>query len=330
MRYDKFEVYRDINGDGIPQSDAASGNNEILYWIYTNMSDSYSIIPIQKSMIDSTPHYTWGFTYRNAYAYLENYTTVYGLVGKMIFDHITLSYDFSVIGNLTNLKTNFDIGKVSNLTSLGTSSVSLKGLSLALLYTTSAYTTKAYLTYVDSQPYNSTATNNSTIAAQTAQINVGETNAYDFIFGGNYTLSIDENDLTQQPNNQTYTAKSEVVALSSLPWKTYGSPVWQTSFIGNAFNLTDLFGGSWSPVNMNYDASPLIYRICFPFWDGGQIQHDPVYIAHLSETSTVPEFPTWTILPALLITPLVIAFAIKKKLPFNRPRLSNSDKARPS
>jgi hypothetical protein len=310
---DKLEVYRDMNGDGIPQTSSTSGNNEILYWIYTNMSDGYSIIPIQKTMVDSIPHYTWGFTYQNAYAYLENYTTVYGLVAKLIFDHITVSYDFSMQGNVTNLKANFDIGKVSSLTMLGSSNVSLNGLSLALLYTSSAYTAKPYSTYVNSQPYNSTTANDLAVAAQAAQVAVGDTKAYDFVFGGNYTLSLGENNETHQANTETYAAKAEAVALSSLPWRTYGPPVWQMSFFGDVFSLTNLFGGSWSRVDMNYDVSPLIYRICFPVWGGAQIQHDPVYIAYLSGTSTIPEFPSWIILPLFIIATLLVALVYFKK-----------------
>jgi hypothetical protein len=216
--------------------------------MYTNMSEGYSITPIQKTIIEAIPHYTWGFTYQNAYAYLENYTTVYGLVAKLIFDHITLSYDFSVQRNVTNLKANFDIGKISNLTMLGSSNVSLKGLSLALLYTTSTYTAKPYSTFVNSEPYNSTTTTDSATAAQTAQVAVEDKRAYDFVFGGKYTLGIGQND---DQANGTYAAKAEAVALSSLPWRTLGAPVWQMSFFGDAFNLSNLFGGSWSPVDLN-------------------------------------------------------------------------------
>ena len=44
----ELEVYRDLNGDGFPQTNQGSGENEILYYIYSNMSESYSATPIQK------------------------------------------------------------------------------------------------------------------------------------------------------------------------------------------------------------------------------------------------------------------------------------------
>lgn len=301
---DKFEVYRNANGDGIPQSNTTSGNNEVLYWMYTNMSEGYSIIPIQKTMVNSTPHYTWGFMYQNAYAYLENYTSVFGLVAKLIFDHITIGYDFSINGNVTNLKVNFDIGKVSNLTMLGPSNITLDGLSLALLYTTSVYTSDLYSTYVNSQPYNSTTANGSAVAAQAAQVGVGDATAYNVVFGGNYTLSSNANN-----NNSTYAAKAEAVALSSLPWQTYGPQFWQMNFFGGAFSLTNLFGGSWSPVNTNYNVSPLIYRVCFPVWSGEQILYDPLYIAYLSGASPIPEFPPLTI-PILLFAVAMLSACV--------------------
>jgi hypothetical protein len=62
-----MEVYR-AGGDGIPQS----SSNQILYFMYSNMSDSYKITPIQKVQVNGISHYQWGFTYENVYAYLQN------------------------------------------------------------------------------------------------------------------------------------------------------------------------------------------------------------------------------------------------------------------
>jgi hypothetical protein len=308
----KFEVYRDLNGDGIPQANFTSGNSEILYYMYTNMSDSYSMTPIQKVMKDSTPHYLWGFTYENAYAYLIRPTS-YGLVAKLIFGHITISYDFSVNGNVSNLKTNFDIGKISSLEPLNNSQVSLDGLSLALLYTTSTYASKPYSTSVNGQPYNSTTAQESATSADLAQVAVGDTKAYDFVFGGNYTLNRGENNETHQANIETYEVQTEAAALSSLPIKIYGPPLGQLSFFRDQLNLTDLFGGSWPEFNMDYGGSSLIYRICFPVWDGMQIQHDPVYVGYLLSSREIPEIPTAIILPILIIATLLILVMAKTR-----------------
>jgi hypothetical protein len=306
----KFEVYRDLNGDGIPQANFTSGDSEILYYMYTNMSDSYSMTPIQKVMKDSTPHYLWGLTYVNAYAYLMR-PTGYDLVAKLIFDHITIGYDFSVNGNVSDLKTNFDIGKVSSLEPLTSSEVSLDGLSLALLYVTSVYASKPYSTSVNGQPYNSTTAQESATSADIAQVAVGDKKAYDFLFGGNYTLNRGENNETHQANIETHEVQTEAASLSSLPTVIYGSPLWQLSFFRDQLDLADLFGGSWPEFNMDYNGSSLIYRICFPVWDGMQIQQDPVYVAYLSSNAPVPEFPEAFVLP-ILITATLLILAIAK------------------
>ena len=166
----ELEVYRDLNGDGIPQADFTSGESEILYNMYTNMSDSFSMTPVQKVIQDTVPHYQWSFTYENVHGYLQNAAARIGVAASLIFSHITLSYDFSVNGNVSNLKTNFDIGKVTNLNILESSQFTLDGLSLALLYTTATYTSKPYATYVDGKEYNSTIAEEPAVDAELAQV----------------------------------------------------------------------------------------------------------------------------------------------------------------
>ena len=312
---DKMEVYRDQNGDGIPQANFTSGDSEILYWMFINMSDSYNIIPIQKTMEGDVPHYQWGFTYVNVYAYLENATGPIGIVAKLILDHLTVSYDFSLNGNVSNLKTSFDIGKVASMSVLDSSQLSLDGLSLALLYPTSTYSSEPCSTYVDDQPYNSTSANDSAVNAEVARVAVGNTKAYDFVLGGNYTLIRGE-------NNETHQAKAEAAALSSIPTEIYGPVVWQTTFFRDELNLGGLFGGSWPDLTIDYSASSLIYRICFPVWDGMQIQHDPVYIGYLFSSTEIPEIPTTIVLPFIFIaaTSLVLLFAKKRKFNFAKAR----------
>ncbi|HEX9862195.1 MAG TPA: hypothetical protein VGB11_02800 [Candidatus Bathyarchaeia archaeon] len=84
------------------------------------------------------------------------------------------------------------------------------------------------------------------------------------------------------------------------------------SFFREQLNLADLFGGSWQTFDLNYETSSLIYRVCFPYWDGLQIEHDPVYVGYLfsdSDNSQVSEFPT-TIVVAILAVVVIAAFLI--------------------
>jgi hypothetical protein len=309
---DRMEVYRDVNGTGVPDANFTSGDGDILFTMYMNMSDSYGVIPIQKTVEGGVPHYLWGFTYVGVYAYLQNVTVGYGVVAKLILDHLTVSYDFSLDGNVSSLKTSFDIGKVASMVVLDSSQLSLDGLSLALLYPTVTYCSNASSTYVNGEPYNSGTTNDSALAMDVATVAVGSTKAYDFVFGGNYTL-------VQGGSNETYETKTEASALSSVPTQVYGSAVWQTSFFTDELNLSELFGGSWPDFTMNYEASQLIYRLCFPVWSGAQIQCDPVYVGYLYSSTEVPEMPTVTL---LLITiaaaTLILTFTKKRKFKINK------------
>ncbi len=315
----ELEVYRDLNGDGIPQADFNTGESEILYNMYTNMSDSFSMTPVQKIMQDSVPHYQWSFTYENVHGYLQNAANRIGVAASLIFSHITLSYDFSVNGNVSNLKTNFDIGKVTNLNILDASDFSLDGLSLALLYATATYTSKPYSTYVDGQEYNSTTAQDPAVETELAQVQVDGLQAYDFVFGGNYTLNRDESNETHQANIETYEAKAEAAPLTSISIPIRINPIKGMGFFRDQLNLADLFGGSWQDFNMNYETSSLIYRICFPAWDGMQIQHDPVYVGYILSTtdnSQVSEFPTaivLSVLAAVVVSSLVIFVIVKKR-----------------
>ncbi len=324
----KFEVYRDLNGDGIPQANSTSGDNEIKYYMYTNMSDHITQTPIQKVMQDSVPHYQWGVSYQNVYGYL-GYPSASGnwggYAGKLIFDHITLNYDFSFNGNVTNLKTSFDIGKVVSSNAVSSSPVEvlnetfpLDNLGLALLFTTSTYASKPYDTSVNGQPYNSTTAQDFATSVDLARIQVGNSSAYDFVFGGNYTLNRGENNETHQATIETHEAKAEAVALLGLPIKIYQPALAQINWFKDYLNLTDLFGGSWPNIAIDYNASSLIYRVCFPVWDGMQIMHDPVFIGYVS-AEPVPEFPAIVMLLVFAIVTIMLYFVAKtRKHSFSR------------
>ena len=311
----ELEVYRDLNGDGIPQTNTGSGENEVLYYIYSNMSQGYSMTPIQKTTIDSVPHYQWSFTYQNVYAYLQNANARVGVIARMFFEHLTLNYDFSVNGNVSDLKTSFDIGKVTNLEVLEPSEFSsFDGLSLALLYATATYTSKPYSTSVNGQPYDS-STADSAIGADAAEIKVDAVKAYDFLFGGSYALYRDGSTETHGASVETYEAQAQAVPVAGLP-TIYGPTVRSINFFSDQLNLGDLFGGSWPNVNSNYESSSLIYRICFPVWDGMQIEHDPTFLGYIYNNQEIPEMP----IIALVVIPIIIASSLALLFQRNRQR----------
>jgi hypothetical protein len=310
----ELEVYRDLNGDGVPQDNTGSGESEILYYIYSNMSQGYSMTPIQKTIIDSVPHYGWSFSYQNAYSYLQNAHARVGVIARMLFDYLTLSYDFSVSGNVSSLKTSFDIGKVANLEILDSSQFSsFDGLSLALLYATATYTSTSYSTSVNGQSYDS-STADSAVGAEVAEVKVEDVKAYDFIFGGTYTLNSADGGENYTASVETYEAEAQAVPVAGLPL-IYGPTVRSISFFADQLDLTDLFGSSWPKVNSNYESSSLIYRICFPVWSGRQIEHDPTFVGYIFTNQEIPELPiTLVIIVLVVVTSLAIVFQRKRKL----------------
>ena len=235
-----------------------------------------------------------------------------GVIARMLFEHLTLDYDFSVDGNVSDLKTGFDIGKVTNLEILDPSQFSsFEGLSLALLYATATYTSTAYSTSVNGQPYDSSSAD-SAVDAEVAEIKVEDVKAYDFIFGGNYTLNSDEGGESYEANVETYQAEAQAVPRAGLP-VIYGPTVRSISVFRDQLNLADLFGGSWPNVNSNYESSSLIYRICFPVWSGKQIQHDPTFIGYIFTNQEIPELPSLIILAPVIIATLLLLFYFKKR-----------------
>jgi hypothetical protein len=85
------------------------------------------------------------------------------------------------------------------------------------------------------------------------------------------------------------------------------------SFFQEQLNLTELFGGSWQDFDINYESSSLIYRICFPVWDGMHIEHDPTYVGYIFSNTQIPEFPSWIILP-LFLAASALASVFRKRL----------------
>ncbi len=320
----KFEVYRDQNGDGIPQANFTAGDSEILYYMYTNMSDKFSYSPVEKTLQDSIPHYKWSLTYTNAYAYLGIPSSTSpigwgGYAGRIIFDHITFEYDFSIAGNVSNLKTNFDIGKIVSSNSIDTattqiqnSTFNLDNLGLALLFTTSTYASKPYTTTVNGASYNSSTAQTSATSLDLARVAVSNASAYDFVFGGNYTLTREDGNETHPATIETYEAKAEATALTSLPIKIYTPALSVVNWFSDYLNLTDMFGGDWPNVKLDYNASSLIYRVCFPVWDGQQIIHDPVYVGYIS-SAAIPEFPAVILMVVVFTTVSSAVFWARKR-----------------
>jgi len=304
-----IEVYNDTNEDGIPQANFTSGETEIKYYLLVNSSVGYDITPIQKTVEGETPHYKWGFKYNTIDGFLLYPEQQPGQgAAKVIIDYLGFNYDFYVVQNVSYMKTSFDIGKITKIEPVfGEPQVSLDDLSLSLLFSTITASAKPYTPYVNGQPYNSTTATNPATATNSGQIAVDIIKAYEFLFGENYNLTRDE---TVEPHE----VKSEAAATTSVPQGAQSRLEWALNYFENNLNISDLFpsaSGIQGKINLDCNVSALLYRICYPVWDGLAIKHDPTHIAYLFSNTIIPEFPTALILP-LLITVTLVAVVSRK------------------
>lgn len=275
-----MEVYNDTNKNGVPDVDFAHGSSELLYNFAVNSSQSFEITPIKKSMIDGIPHYTWGIRYNTIDSFLlsENQSTSVAVT----LDYMAFSYDFYVQGNLSYLKTNFGIGKILHMTPIRNGNVTLNGLSLSLLYGTTVITPKSYSMLVSGEPYNSTTAQNSTKPIESSEIRIEDIKAYEFLFGQNYTLFRDS-------QNETCQSKSAAVADRSVPGGLYKSVEWLLSDFESVLSgLFPKISNMQTVINLDYNVSSFLYRVCYPTWDGYGLEHDPTYVAYLNSMA-VPE-----------------------------------------
>lgn len=305
-----IEVYNDTNEDGIPQANFTSGEYEIAYYLEVNSSVSYEITPIQKTIENEIPHYKWGFRYDTIDGFLQ-YPDQSGHTGaRVMIDYLGFDYDFYVVENVSYIKTSFDIGSITDVEPWWEEPlISLDGLSLSLLFSTVTSSAKPYMAYVNDEPYNSTAAANPATPTSSGQIAVEIIKAYEFLFGDNYNL-------TRGENVETHEVKSEAAATTSVPKGAQSRLNWIFGYFEDNLNISNLFPsavGIGGKVNLDHNVSSLLYRICYPIWDGLSIEHDPTYVAYLFSNIIIPEFPSLIILPLFMTASLVAAILFKKR-----------------
>jgi hypothetical protein len=277
-----IEVYNDTDGNGILDANYATGQTELLYTIVMNASQTFQTTPVTKTSINGDPHYRWGVTYGAIQAILvKNATGVLGTpygggaaAAYLNIDHFTLSYDYSLAGNETFLKTSYEIGNVTPVPPT-LPKVTLKGLSLSLLHFTFAISSEGYAVRLNgsSVDYDS-QTSQTSSGINVAQVIVPDSPAYEFRFNDNYTL------LTNPP--VSLRAVYEAAAANSLP-----SGAFQGQGSADLIRVQDYvraalpsIAGLPSSSEMNLNTSKLIYRISYPTWGGIGIKHDPTYVAY--------------------------------------------------
>jgi hypothetical protein len=302
-----IEVYNDTDGNGILDANYATAQTELLYTIVMNASQTFQPTPVSKTSVNGVSHYRWGVTYGSIQAILIKYSA--GIVGSPYggglpgsyanIDHFTFSYDYSVVGNATFLKTSYEIGNVT-LVPPTAPNVTLKGLSLSLLHFTFAVSSEGYAVRLNGSSIDfDSQTSQTSSGINVAQVVVPNSLAYEFRFNDNYTL------LTNPP--VSLRAVYEAAVANSLP-----SGAFQGQGALDLIRVQDYvraalpsIAGLPSSSDLNYTTSKLIYRISYPTWGGIGIKHDPTYVGYYVPTLTMP-------LPPVCCSAIIIylAFAL--------------------
>jgi len=269
-----MEAYEDINENRVPDV------SERTYSFLVNSSIGFTVAPIQRIQIGDVAHYKWGVEYQTIDGFLQDKNGTG--VAKVIVDHMAFSYNYYIESNVSYMKTNFDIGKISNIEAYQ-SNFTLQGLSASLLYATLTITPRDYTVFVNEQPYNST-TSPYAINTNRTEVKIGNQKSYEFLFGENYTLYRD----TFVESHKSF---STAEATSATDFNARVSLSWLLNDLESA--LKDIFpkiSAMRANIDLNYTSSTFVYRVSYPVWDGYRIKHDPTYVAYINPQGLSP-FP---------------------------------------
>jgi hypothetical protein len=325
-----IEVYNDTDGNGILDANYATGQTELLYTIVMNASQTFQPTPVSKTSVNGVSHYRWGVTYGSIQAILVKYSA--GIVGSPYggglpasyasIDHFTFSYDYSVVGNATFLKTSYEIGNVT-LVPPTSPNVTLRGLSLSLLHFTFAVSSEGYAVRLNGSSIDfDSQTSQTSSGINLAQVIVPNSLAYEFRFNDNYTL------LTNPP--VSLRAVYEAAATNSLP-----SGAFQGQGALDLIRVQDYvraalpsIAGLPSSSDMNYSTSKLIYRISYPTWGGIGIKHDPTYVGYfVPNLLTTPSPSGFPMIIIYLAVAVAVIAAITAVLVMRKTRKTRNQNA---
>jgi len=255
---------------------------------------------VQGGLVKADPAYNYGYGG--------------GLFGSnVLIDQLSMYYDYSLQGNRTFLKTSYEIGNVTLTPPTNIPNVTLTGLSLSLLHFVLAVSSTPYTVTANSSPYDS-QTSQTSSEVNVAQVDVGNSLAYEFRFKDNYTL------LTSTP--ATYPAVYAAASGNSLPTNAFQGQGALEVIRAQDYvkaSLPDIAGLPASS-DLNYTTSKLIYRISYPTWGGVGTKHDPTYVAYyvpnlLAVSTPVPGFPLIIIYLAVAVAAVaaIAAFLVTKR-----------------
>lgn len=279
-----FEVYNDTNGNRVPdvESMATPIESEIQYNLEVNASESFEWVPVAKYLVNSIAHYNWSVTYRDVQAILVfpedrqigNITT--NIASEAYLDELSFAYDFSLNGSISSLKADVIIGNTTVLPHPVTAehyNASITNMSLSTVYSLALTSTSTPLFLVNNQPYDSRNPEATLQPANISEIHSRGQRIYEMLFGANYTLYTSTKAISL-PSITAACPSSSLVGIN---------PGWRISIELMQSYLTAISAnvGLPSSLSITPDLSPLLYRICYPQWQGFRIDHDPIYKAFI-------------------------------------------------
>lgn len=284
-----IEFYNDTNKNQIPDFNPTTGESEVKYIMVLNASEKATVYPISKKIInESVVNYQWGIRHNKLQTVIANpdgtLIDFNGGILNALLDHFTLNFSLSVdySKNRTILKQIFDIGNITlyaynfpDFTKKDLDPSSFYNLSMSLLFGVTVETLDNATVISGDQPINATNPDLPSTEINKSSILIGNRRALDFYFDENYTI---------KETGQNYSVKTVAYSKEAVP-----------PFIQDV----DLaLGPLYSPVEEALDKikitnmipeisiikSSFIYRICYPYWNGSAIYHDPTIIAFANGT----------------------------------------------
>jgi outer membrane protein assembly factor BamB len=289
-----MEIYNDSNHNGIPDSDFSHHSSEIIYYIIWNASQSFQTTPVEKQIDqENVVHYKWSVRYNGVAGILVppfvDEEDKFPLTTCWI-DYVACSYDYYVKETNSYLKVGFEVSPLTDLMTLknvsGTyqavpANLSLKGMSLAVLFATSIACAHSYQVMVKGQDYNSTTTGIPDIPTDNATINMDNWSVYNFIYNGTYTVN---NDGTPETYMSKGSACGDVSVLSPYVLAN-GGPCLFLRWNESANVVDDLIARISNSLQVDTilrENSSFFYRVSFPVWGNGTLSYDPTYIGELN------------------------------------------------
>lgn len=284
-----MEIYNDTNRNGILDANYTAGISEVKYYLALNSSKTVHTASIQKLVSNDVTHYKWGVEYKDVdgfilYLHPDEYGYGWSQIAAIVFiEHVGLFFDYSLEQNTTKLKTTFQLGNVTILERTDPS-VTIDGLSLSLLFTTQVISPKGYTITTNEGLFNSTQ-NHTQSSVNLAKIRVGNITAYEFHFEDNYTL--------YEGHAAQYPAKYFACPIDSVQSQMFESawlsPLWRAEYYLK--EILPEIGNFTVKLSLNYTTSSFIYRIAYPQWSGGRIEHDPTYVSFVAPQVLTQMFP---------------------------------------